>query len=294
MEFSNRHLDDLCNRLLSQIGTDDPYDTLSTLGIVEVIHAHFLIVDFFLSEGGRLIGVGPKDINLLHSALNRPLASFGGIPQWTDPLDKVATTLFGLIKNHPFHDANKRTALLSTLYLLSKLGLTPNKDGTKTKFEDFTVEVAEMGIEKRARYKELAQTTNDPEVKYISWWLRRHTRRIDRKEYVITIRDLRKILAGFGFALDNPKGNMIDVYKIEKRRSILGLGPVKEYRSRVTKMGYQSETKQVALTELRKLRKECGLTIEKGIDSEAFYRGADDMSSLLAEYQDSIRRLADR
>jgi hypothetical protein len=39
----------------------------------------------------------------------------------------------------------------------------------KNDFEDFTVEIAEMGIEKRARYKQLAATEDDPEVKYIAW-----------------------------------------------------------------------------------------------------------------------------
>jgi prophage maintenance system killer protein len=294
MSFTNSHLTEHYDRLLRQLGTDDPYNTSSTLGILEVLRAHFLIVDFFLSEGRELGGIGPKSFDLLHSALHRPLVEFDGIQRWTDPLDKAATTLFGLIKNHPFHDANKRTALLSTLYLLSKQGLMPKNALTKKEFEDFTVEIAEMGIEKRSRYRELAKAADDAEVKYIAYWLRRRTRKIDYKEYLITVRDLRKILAGFGFVLDNPKDNMIDVCKIEKRHSLFGLGALKEVSTRITRLGYHSETKQVTMNDIRKLRKDCKLTVEYGVDSESFYRGTDEMTSLLFEYQDHIRRLANR
>jgi hypothetical protein len=48
-------------------------------------------------------------------------------------------------------------------------------------FEDLTVEIAEMEIVKRARYQKLNSEEEDPEVKYISQWLRRNTRAIDCK-----------------------------------------------------------------------------------------------------------------
>jgi hypothetical protein len=156
------------------------------------------------------------------------------------------------------------------------------------------VEVAEMGFAKRSRYKEFTKTDDDPEVKYIAWWLRRNTRQIDRKEYVITMRDLRRILNRFGFQLITPKGNMIDICKVEQRRKFLGFGAIEEKRTRVTRTGYYSENGQVAVVDIRKLRRELNLDTEHGVDSQAFYWGTDDMTSLLAEYQDNIRRLADR
>jgi prophage maintenance system killer protein len=124
MEFFNPVVKTEYDRTVAEIA-HDPYQSHYTLGIIDVIRAHYLIADLFLTEQRELGGVGPRDIRLLESALHRPWVEFGGVVKWSDPLDKAATTLFGLIKDHPFHDANKRTALLSILYLLAKQGRTP-------------------------------------------------------------------------------------------------------------------------------------------------------------------------
>jgi hypothetical protein len=124
MDFFNSEAREEYDRTVSCIDRD-PYASQSTLGLIDVIRAHYLIVDFFLTEQRELGGIGPRDIRLLESALYRPHVEFGGAAKWSTPFDRAATTLFGLIKDHPFHDANKRTALLSILYLLAKQGRTP-------------------------------------------------------------------------------------------------------------------------------------------------------------------------
>ena len=55
-----------------------------------------------------------------HSALNIPFQIFGGVEFYQTILEKAARLCFGLVKNHPFVDGNKRIgamALLSTLDL---------------------------------------------------------------------------------------------------------------------------------------------------------------------------------
>jgi len=268
MQFFNSDVEREYERVSAQVSTD-PYVSATTLGIQDVIRAHFLIADLFVTEQRELGGIGPRDITLLESALYRPWIEFGGFQKWTDPLDKAATTLFGLIKDHPFHDANKRTALLSLLFLLLKQGRMPKC--SKTQFENLTVEIAEMEIVKRARYQKLTQEEEDPEVKYISQWLRRNTRDIDDREYWITYRDLRRILGRYNFVLENPVNNAIDVVKIEKRSSFAALFGAKENRHRVCRIGYPGETRQVSKGIVRRVRKSCGLTSREGIDSQSFY-----------------------
>jgi death-on-curing family protein len=292
MNFADVSVQAHFDRTCGLIGDDDPYLTNSTLGIHEIIRAHYLIADFFIAEQRELGGVGPRDIGLLHSALHRPFIEFGGVKKWDDFFDKAATTLFGLIKDHPFHDANKRTALLSILYLLAKQGWTPRC--SKVDCENLTVEIADMEIVKRARYKALTQAEEDPEIKYISHWLRKNTRAIDRREYAITYRDLRRILDRYDYVLENPRDNMIDVVKVERRTGLVAFIAGTERRYRVGRLGYPSENKQVSKDDLRAVRKKCNLTHKHGIDSQTFYFGVDDMTSLLAEYQDNIRRLAER
>ena len=96
---------------------EDPYASPTTIGIYDVLKAHFLIIDYFITErdGEGVGGIGPKDIDRLHSAVYRQFVEFDGHQKWPDPLQKCATLIFGIVKDHPFHDANKRTAFLVAL-----------------------------------------------------------------------------------------------------------------------------------------------------------------------------------
>ena len=49
-----------------------------------------------------------RDEGLLDSAISAPFQSFGGIDLYPDIILKAARLGFGLIKNHPFVDGNKR------------------------------------------------------------------------------------------------------------------------------------------------------------------------------------------
>lgn len=137
----------------------------------EVIRAHFLIADFFYSRGEGIGGVGPRDLPLLVSAVSRQWVGFDSALKWNTTYERSATLLFGLVRNHAFHDANKRTAFLSTAHYLLKNGFMLTK--SERELEDFTVEIAEKGLGKHRRYRELIRNgDHDPDVRYISWFLR--------------------------------------------------------------------------------------------------------------------------
>lgn len=52
---------------------------------------------------------GVRDEGLLNSALAQPFASFGGQDLYPSVHEKAARYGYGVIKNHPFDDGNKRT-----------------------------------------------------------------------------------------------------------------------------------------------------------------------------------------
>lgn len=56
---------------------------------------------------------GVRDMGLIESAVARPQATFGGEYLYQSIFDKGAALLQSLLKNHPFIDGNKRTALTS-------------------------------------------------------------------------------------------------------------------------------------------------------------------------------------
>lgn len=65
---------------------------------------------------------GIRDLGLVESAVARPKATFGGKYLYHSIFDKATVLLQALLKNHPFIDGNKRTALTSAGLLLKKNG----------------------------------------------------------------------------------------------------------------------------------------------------------------------------
>jgi len=80
-------------------------------------------VDNIISLHKELIDItggsyGIRDINLLVSAVNAPFATFDNKDLYSSIEHKAAILGFGIIKNHPFIDGNKRIGLLSMLVFL--------------------------------------------------------------------------------------------------------------------------------------------------------------------------------
>jgi len=68
--------------------------------------------------------IGIRDIGLIESAVARPMATFDGVDLYDNIFDKAAALLQSLLKNHPFVDGNKRTALSSAGIFLKMNGYT--------------------------------------------------------------------------------------------------------------------------------------------------------------------------
>lgn len=274
------------------LGPDDPYKSTITVGLQQVLRAHFLIADFFLENDYGIGGVGPKNVDLLHSAIYRQFVGFGGKDKWPGSYQKLATLIFGLVKDHPFHDANKRTALLVMLFQLDRLNRMPT---IKQKaLEDFVVEIADDRLSKYARFQQLSEEQEDAEVTFIADFLKRNTREVETRHYTITYHELHQRLRTLGYELCHPAGNYIDVMHVEQGRRFLGLGPAFTYRRRVCKIGFPGWKKQVDRRVIKYLREKCRLTETFGVDSAVFYRDADPLEALIDEYAEPLRRLADR
>ncbi len=84
--------------------------TWLTRAVVEALHA-----DQILEHGGRL---GIRDQGLLESALTRPQQKWHYGPD-TDVATLAAAYAFGIAKNHPFVDGNKRAALVCAYTFLA-------------------------------------------------------------------------------------------------------------------------------------------------------------------------------
>ena len=68
---------------------------------------------------------GLRDEGLLESALSAPFQSFAGTSAYLSLQQKAARLGYGLVKNHPFVDGNKRTGAHVMLVFLAVNGVEP-------------------------------------------------------------------------------------------------------------------------------------------------------------------------
>lgn len=66
---------------------------------------------------------GLRDEGLLESALNAPFQSFGDTSAYPSLQQKAARLCYGLVKNHPFIDGNKRIGAHVMLVFLALNGI---------------------------------------------------------------------------------------------------------------------------------------------------------------------------
>lgn len=128
----------------------------------------------------------------------------------------MLNTLFGLVKDHSFHDGNKRTALLILLYQLQLYGYYP-----KPNFKDFeklVVTVADNGLPKvYANVWKKFRKGDDCEIKTIAYIIRRLVVRKNNSYHLdITTKDFCDILEknGVKYVID---GQKIRLYREVKK-----------------------------------------------------------------------------
>ncbi|WP_391573533.1 type II toxin-antitoxin system death-on-curing family toxin [Cohnella sp.] len=80
------------------------------LTLEEVVAAHY----FMMKKMNDAEQAGVKDHSLLESAVYRPRQSLFEEDAYPTLFDKAAALLESLVKNHCFHNGNKRTAYLVT------------------------------------------------------------------------------------------------------------------------------------------------------------------------------------
>ncbi|MBI2334220.1 type II toxin-antitoxin system death-on-curing family toxin [Candidatus Daviesbacteria bacterium] len=120
------------------------------LSIDQVLFIHDLVVKRF---GGSF---GIRNLGLVESAIGRPQSTFGSQFLYENIFDMAAALLQSLLKNHPFVDGNKRTALTSAAMFLKLNGY--ELKNTHQKEVEFAVSVDNKNLS----------------IEQISHWLQEH------------------------------------------------------------------------------------------------------------------------
>jgi death-on-curing protein len=120
--------------------------------LVRVYEIHEIII----AETGGLPGL--REATLLHSAVARPFATFGGQELYPSDFEKAAALFHSLIKSHPFMDGTKRTAFAAALFFLESCGYPLPKRFPLDQVIDFCVSIAEENL-RQSRGENIAHRT---------------------------------------------------------------------------------------------------------------------------------------
>lgn len=283
------------SRQLSCLPTFRQRREVHALSYEEVLDAHFCIADFFVREGYGLGGVGIKDINIFVSTVERQFTGFEEYTVYETAYEQIATLCYGIIKNHPFYDGNKRTAFLCTLLQLHKMGRIIKV--AEKEFEDLMVDIADGAILKKSALKGMVKKRlSHPEIRFLGRYLEKNSRKRDRMTKTIKFRQLRQIVESNGFTFRNPNKGSIDLVHIEtttKTRFLFG-DKVEKKETVLATIAYHGEGVDVPENTVKEIRQRCGLTDQDGFDVEVLLRDAQPTFQLIKSYKAALQNLAYR
>ena len=119
----------------------------------QVLFIHYRLIE----ETGGSHGI--RDIQMLQSAVTRPMGTFSRNDLYPNLFLKASALMHSIIKNHPFVDGNKRTAITAASIFLLRNNCRIT--ASNKELERFTLKVA----------------VEDVELQEIAKWLERHSRK---------------------------------------------------------------------------------------------------------------------
>lgn len=133
-----------------------------------VLDLHQALTEVFAQSDDPISPPGPRDLGLLESACARPRTGLGDTLKYPTLAAQSAALFHSLVKNHPFHNGNKRTALLTLVHVLADHGRRVT--ATDQELFDFVVAVADGRVPGVEQPRDV-----DQHVEQIRHWLSEHT-----------------------------------------------------------------------------------------------------------------------
>mgnify|MGYP005754986543 CR=1 FL=1 len=259
------------------------------INVSDILQAHYILADYFTDESSGVPAekmlAGLRSSNLLYSAICRQTVSNGNKFKYTNPLAICATLFFGLTKDHPFHDGNKRTALLVLIKQLTEYGYYPIQ--SINAFESLVESVAESSLPtKYGKIYKKFKKYDDPVVETIAFELKRITEKKDRSLHLnLNMKEFCNILSennGVIYELDN--------MKIKFKRKVKKFLSVKELSYTVKFYGW---TRPVEAGMARDTFDKLQLTDEFS-SFNRLLAGEKSFYSIINQFEMPLRRLKDK
>ena len=248
----------------------------------EVKAIHFELVEDFSASRDPIVPAGVRTESLLASAVFRPQTSLGDVKKYPTVEMSAAALVHSLIHDHPFHNGNKRTALVSLLVFLDENGFFP-QFGQDEAFK-LVLDIAQHRITNTSQ-----ENLADRETIEIADWLCNHCRVLEKGDHPISFRKLRQILLDYNCTLEAPTGSKMNITRIKKETRIFSKRKILH-----TQISYSDEGREVGRNTIKKIRRDLQLDdLNGGIDSRAFYsKGPLGAKDFIARYRKTLHRLA--
>ncbi len=243
------------------------------LNLADLKKIHWTLVEDFSSSRDPISPPGEKDLSLLESALMRCQTSLGHDDKYPTAPMSGAALMHSLIHNHPFHNGNKRTALVSLLVFLDKNGWTLTTE--QDHLFDFLLKAGAHDLVDRSAIP--TQDFADAEVNAIARWLTQNLKRTEHPHKHLKFHQLRTILQRYGCTLDpGATGSKMNIYRDGKRCQI----------------AYYGEGRHVDVDSIAKTRHDLALDEMHGYDTDMFYNAEDRLPAFITKYRKTLNRLA--
>ena len=265
------------------------YEEISSplVNVSDVLKAHYILADYFTdptAEGeieSMLVGV--RSYDLLVSAVCRQVCGYDGRRKYTDKIEICATLFYGLVKNHAFHDGNKRTALLTLLSQLLAYNYFPVAGITE--FERLVVSVADDSLPTKYKHAWKKFEKKDDAIIYTIAYLLR--RMVENKNtafrYDISMKEFIGALEKQGVICEKNG----DKYKLT-RKSKKGIFP-KTYTYFIN---YHGDTRVVKVKLARDTFNELHL-FDEFPSFPSMFEGREPLYALISQFEQPLRRLKD-
>lgn len=245
-------------------------ERVELLSAEEVNSIHWQVVRDFARSDDPVDPPGIRDVNIFESAVSRPATSFAGEDKYPTVSMAGAALFHALVHNHPFHNGNKRTALVSLVVFLDRHGYVLT--ASQNELYDYVLGVAAHEV---VPLTERDGFLADRETLEIARWLQRSMHRTDRREHPLQFRQLRSILIANGCTIE-----------------MLGTKARISREGRQIQISYGGDGREVKASTIHKVRAELELDERHGFDSEAFYATGDQIPDFILKYRDLLTRLA--
>lgn len=265
-----------------------------------IIELHKLLSDNYLifHDMEPISPEGVKNNNMLESAVHRQNAGIDDYYKYSTSYENCATLAYGIIKNHAFHNGNKRAGLLAIIKHLNVNGSVLRTELGETELYQLLVCTAKSDLKSHSliyckdfdlNVKE--NWDDDDSVEYISFWLRKNS--MPKKLYVgnnIKIKTLKKILSLHN--IDYSEEGRYIVLRIIEEKKFLGLIKYDDVVKVSKRYHIGKHKEKVKKSIIDKIRKDFNLTRSHGVDNVSFYDEENVLDEEIKKYKSIIYRLS--